>query len=276
MTTFTINNQFNDLVKVTLAEQHTLEEIDNIQQEVMDGSAKSPNFLQNNKLPEMRYTTKRIKSRNFLSNISYVGINKEDFYKENFIFDVYLLVTKNLNPFLLDRKLNDKNKHEMLYMLWKECMPQKFYQHICKEKNSLYLNRKNVFQPKVSEIITEFLKENEENYVALRNNLSQYKNIFKYVYSNVFPEIYCSTERRGFDLKSTFHIIFKTYKDKKKLESLGKKPKNYEDICNETCVYEQKPVKINDFNEAEEKEVKECVEKRKIKRREVAEKNKLF
>ena len=165
----------------------------------------------------------RIKSRNFLSNISYVAINKEDFHNENFIFDIYLLVTKNLNPFSLNRKLNDKNKHEMLYMLWKECMPQKLYQHICKEKNSLYLNGKNVFQPKVSEIITEFLKENEENYVALRNNLSQYKNIFKYVYSNVFPEIYCSTKRRGFDLKSTFHIIFKTYKDKKKIESLGKK-----------------------------------------------------
>ena len=197
MTTFTINNQFNDLVKVTLAEQQTLEEIDNIQQEVMDGSAKSPNFLQNNKLPEMRYTTKRIKSRNFLSNISYVGINKEDFYKENFIFDVYLLVTKNLNPFLLDRKLNDKNKHEMLYMLWKECMPQKFYQHICKENNFLYLNEKNVLQPKVSEIITEFLREGK---ITLPLEITYHsKNIFQYNYLNVFPEIYCSMERRGFD-----------------------------------------------------------------------------
>ena len=45
------------------------------------------------------------------------------------------------------------------------------------------------------------------------------------MYSNVFPEIYCSTERRGFDLKRHFHIIFKTYKDKKNLEAyLGKKP----------------------------------------------------
>ena len=90
----------------------------------------------------------RIKSRNFLSNISYVGINKEDFYNENFIFDFYLLVTKNLNPLSLDRKLNDKNKHKMIYMLWKEYMPQRFYQHICKKKNFLYLNAKNVrFQP---------------------------------------------------------------------------------------------------------------------------------
>ena len=58
--------------------------------------------------------TTRIKSRNFLFNITYVGINKEDDYNKNFIFDVYLLLTKNLNPFSLDRKLADKTKHEMI------------------------------------------------------------------------------------------------------------------------------------------------------------------
>ena len=94
---------------------------------MIDESAKSQDFFQNHKdKKERRYTTTRIKSRNFLSNIAYVGINREDFYSENFIFDVYLLITKNLNPFSLDRKLTDKNKHEMLYMLWKECMPLKF------------------------------------------------------------------------------------------------------------------------------------------------------
>ena len=80
-------------------------------------------------------------------------------YNENFIFDIYLLVTKNLNPFSLDKKLSDKNKHEMICMLWKECMLQKFYQHIYKEKTFLYLNSKNVLQPKVSEIITDLLRE---------------------------------------------------------------------------------------------------------------------
>ena len=79
-----------------------------------DESAKSQDFFQNSKPSEKKYTTTRIKSRNFLSNIAYVGINKEDFY--NFTFDVYLLVTKNLNPLLLDRKSGDKNKHEMIHM----------------------------------------------------------------------------------------------------------------------------------------------------------------
>ena len=125
-------------------------------------------------------------------------------------------MTKNLNPFSLDRKLADKNKHEMIYMLWKECMPHKFYQHICKEKNFLYLNGKNILHPNVPEIMIHFLDENEENYKDLRNNLSSYKNIFQYIYSNIFPEIYCSIKRQDFDFKSNFHINFKTYKDKKK------------------------------------------------------------
>ena len=91
------------------------------------------------------------------------------------------------------------------------------------------------------------------------------------------PKIYCSTERRGFDLKSNFHIIFEMYKDKKQLEiSLGEVPENYETIRKETSVFEQKPIKVDDFNEIEEKEVKERVEKRKQKRREMAESNKLL
>ena len=57
---------------------------------------------------------------------------------------------------------------------------------------------------------------------------------------------------------------------------LGKSPENYESICNETNIYEQKPINTDDFNETEEKEVKERVEKRKQKRRDVTEKNKLL
>ena len=110
------------------------------------------------------------------------------------------------------------------------------------------------------------MNENEENYKDLQKNFSNYKNIFQYVYSNVFPETYCSTERCGFDLNSNFHIIFKKYNDKKQLEiSLGKNPENYEIMQNETLIFEQKPIKADDFNEIEEKEVKEWVEKRKQK-----------
>ena len=180
-----LNDQFNQLVKVALEEKQALtDDMNDVRLEEMDESAKNPDFFHDNNnsnKPEQKYTTTRIKSRNFLPNISYVGINKEDFYNRNFILDVYLLVTKNLSPFSLDRKVNDQNKHQMIYMLWKECMPQLFYKHICKDENFLYLKAKNVLQLKVSEIITDFLKEEKENYLELRNNLSQYKHFFQYI-----------------------------------------------------------------------------------------------
>ena len=91
----------------------------------------------------------------------------------------------------------------------------------------------------------------------------------------MYPKICSETERRGLDLNSTFHIVFKTYKDKKKIEHLRKNPQNYENNHAETCVFEQKPINNDKFNEVEEKEVKERVEKRKIKRPKVAEQNKL-
>ena len=60
--------------------------------------------------------------------------------------------------------------------------------------------------------------------------------------------------------------MFKTYKDKKQLEkSMGENPANYETIRKETNIYEQKPVNIDGFNEYEEAEVKERVQKQKKK-----------
>ena len=52
----------------------------------------------------------------------------------------------------------------------------------------------------------------------------------------------------------------------KKIEQFGKNPQNYENAHGETLVFEQKPIQIDDFNEAEEKDVKERVEKRKLKK----------
>ena len=53
LTTAALNDQFNELVKVTLAEKKVLTENDkdmnNVQMKVMDESLKSPNFFQGNK-----------------------------------------------------------------------------------------------------------------------------------------------------------------------------------------------------------------------------------
>ena len=109
-----VGEQFNQSVETILKVEQQQEKHQPEQEEQMmiDESAKSQDFFQENRNIGKKYTTTRIKSRKFLSNIAYVGISKEDYCNENFVFDVYLLLTKNLNPFSLDRKLADKNKHD--------------------------------------------------------------------------------------------------------------------------------------------------------------------
>ena len=67
-------------------------------------------------------------------------------------------------------------------------------------------------------------------------------------------------EKRGIDLKSNFHILFKTYKDKQMLrqQHLAKQLINYAVKHPETCKFEQKPMLIFDeFTDEEERELKE-------------------
>ena len=221
------------------------------------------------------YSPTRIKSRNFLSNILYSGINKNDFYNENFILDAYVFLAKNLNPFSLTKKISDKTKHEMVYMLWRECIPTDFYRYICEEKNFIYLNGRDVGQPGALEIVGNFINQGKKNLQMLQEYLACYEDIFQYVYSHMFPEIYTSSEKSGFDLKSNFHIMFKAYRDKMlvRQQQLARQPANYEQqLHKESFEFEQKPLKnFNEFSDSEENKIKQHAQKRLAERREKAE-----
>ena len=195
------------------------EEIHEVSQQVPAKSQDSLNKIVNRQkirytATRIKYSPTRIKSRHFLSNISYTGINKNDFYNENFMLDVYVLLVKNLNPFSLCRKFTDKTNHEMVYVLWKECIPSEFYRYIYQEKNFIYLNGRDVRQPAVLEIVGNFIDQSKENVSMLQEYLAQYKDVYQYIYWHVFPELYTTSEKRGFDMKSNFHILFKAYQDK--------------------------------------------------------------
>ena len=51
-------------------------------------------------------------------------------------------------------------------------MLQRFYKHICKDENFLYLDGKNVLQQMLSEIKIDFLKEGKENYTVKKQFVS--------------------------------------------------------------------------------------------------------
>ena len=214
----------------------------------------------------IKYSPTRVKTKNILSNIGYTSVSKCDFYKENFIFDVFILLVKNLNPFSLQRKICDKFKHKMIYMLWRECIPVEFYKYICQEENFMYLNGRDVSQPGVLEIVGRFVDQDKENLRILQKCLATYKDIFQHVYSHTFPEIYTMSQKRGIDIKSNFHILFKLYKDKQMIrnQQLAKQAANYENERAETSKFEQKPIaRFDESNYEEELEMKKLRKKKK-------------
>ena len=85
---FSLNRKFQSLVKQTLdSQKQTVVEVLKEKETVKNNeeSAKNPDLFQDNNVIRKKtsikpYTITRIKSRNFLLNISYVGISKEDFY----------------------------------------------------------------------------------------------------------------------------------------------------------------------------------------------------
>ena len=107
------------------------------------------------------YTTTRIKSRNFLSNIAYNNVNDQDIFDRNFCFNTLFLVTKKFNPFF--GKKNQQSKQvQSNYMLLKDCMPNEFYKFTCKQKNFSYLKGKNVLHLKIADIAWKFICEGEK------------------------------------------------------------------------------------------------------------------
>ena len=164
------------------------------------------------------YTSSRKKTRNFLSNIAYTGVKDEDFYDNNFIFDTFTLLTKNLNPFSLERKVADVKNRDIIYMFWDECVEKTFYRHICERDNFLYLNGKNVLYPGLAEIVMDYINKTPVNIIRLRKCLQRNKNTVQLVYSRCYPEIYSLIDKKGIGIQGEFLLAFKSWKDKKKFQ----------------------------------------------------------
>ena len=130
------------------------------------------------------------------------------------MLDTFTLITKNLNPFSLERKIADVKSREIIYMFWEECVEKSFYRHIFERGNFLYLNGKNVQYPRSAEIVISYVNQNNENIVRLRICPQKNKNIVQFIYSRCYTEIYSLIHKRGIEIKGEFLLAFKFWKNK--------------------------------------------------------------
>ena len=52
------------------------------------------------------YNTAKIKSQNFMTNISYNGVKEEDLFRSSFVFDIYVLTNEISTCFLWKKKFS--------------------------------------------------------------------------------------------------------------------------------------------------------------------------
>ena len=97
-----------------------------------------------------------------------------------------------------------------------------------KKRISDKLNGRDVGKPGALEIVGNFIDQGKENLKLLQEHLVRFKDIYQYVFLHIFPEIYTASEKRGFDLKSNFHIIFKSYCDKILIRQIAKQQSIYQ------------------------------------------------
>ena len=77
-------------------------------------SIKNERKLQKTRCLMKKYNNLKIQARNFVTNITYYCLNKNDNLNESFVVNVYTLLTQNINLFSLDKKFKDQ---QMVYML---------------------------------------------------------------------------------------------------------------------------------------------------------------
>ena len=203
-------------------------------------------------------------------------------------------MTKNINPFSLERKIFDVKNREMIHMFWEDCNEPSFYKHIFSTRQFLLLNGKNIVFPRVAEIVMSYIEASENNFSKLKKKLIENQKIFQFVYTSIYPEVYSFVETRGGDVRNNFHLKLKEWKGRKKysqklIDRYFSKPQNLpptegvvqkklvmnEDFEEEKkIVVEQKQKKWRKKNKKRERRHKIAAKSKELKRIKKAEKEK--
>ena len=196
------------------------------------------------------YSPTKIKTRNFLSNISYRRISDKDFRNANFIIDMLSYIVMNLKPFFLTTTYSHPEQQEMVKMLWEKCLPKKFYEHVKKLGNFEILNSGKINFKQAKEIVYAYVQL-PDVWQELLKYIAKNQSIYQYTYSLLFPLNYLQSNKYGIKVRNRFSLCYSEWlnnKFKKEQEQkyLAKNPFNFAVYENETRhPFEQKPIKDN-------------------------------
>ena len=191
------------------------------------------------------YNNTKVKTRNLLTNVSYRRFKQSDFHNSSFIVDILSFLVQNFNRINLDIKLDLEKEHDMVKLLWDECIPHGFVTFLYKKKSYEEISQPNLTYQKANNIVKQYLVENPQRINQLKFKIEEKFSLIHYIYSSLFSKIYNRTNTFGIKRKNNFDFNFQLWKRKKiqKNATHAKNPANYENRVVEKN--EQQPVNIS-------------------------------
>ena len=192
-----------------------------------------------------KYSSTKVKTRNILTNLSYLRVNRLDFDNKSYVLDFVTFIIQYLNVFSLDLKLETELEKNMLMFIWQNCLPLKLTQFVSTKDHYDILTAGNSKFKDVYHIVYDYMSY-EPNYEEAKNLLKSYFDEIRYVFAFLFPKIYTRTNENGQQIKSRFDFSFSlwinnTYSKKQQITA-GKNIDTYNDRTN-INEFEQKPLK---------------------------------
>ena len=158
------------------------------------------------KKEKKKYSSTKVKARNFLTNISYNGIKSKDYDNRTFVIDIFAYLILYFNPYNINGKFESDLERSYINILWSQLLPQNFYIFVAKKENIQLLSKKNAKFQDAVEIIKLFIenadKENttqEEQYNILKFYLTKYIKMYQFIFANLFAKYYSKFNGRGIE-----------------------------------------------------------------------------
>ena len=213
------------------------------------------------KKEKKKYSSTKVKARNFLTNISYNGLKQNDYENRSFVIDIFAYLILYFNPYNVNGKFETELERAYINILWSMLMPQNFYIFVSKKENIQLLNKKNAKFQDAVEVIQLFIEnaENEnttqeEQYDILKYYLTKYIKMYQFILSNLFPKFFGKFDNRGIQNNIEFTSYYSTYLNQKNIIDWQ--------INNQYWEEQAKKVKLNENDSNSNSDV-EIIEKKK-------------
>ena len=220
-----------------------------------------------------KYSSTKVKARNFLSIASYNRIKKNDYENRSFVIDCFTFLLLYLNPFYLERKFESEIERDYVNVLWSFMMPGTLYNFISKDENFKILNKVKLKFNEVNEIIKLFIEDEsilsqKQQFDTLKSYLIEHAKSYQFIYANLFPRCFARVDDYGVHSKTKFNVYYKNCLNQKNIFDWYQKNSLSEEKTDENMSADSTPLNMTKLNEKEEEivEVEVITNKENIKK----------